>query len=97
MEAGKEQLAKPAGQGLSPNDARSDMVFYSVLPWLSFTGFKNAHHHIEMDHFPRMVTGKPYQQGKDWYMPLSIEVHHALADGRHVAAVFNGLQEILGT
>lgn len=96
LEQGKAQLAAPAGQGLSPNDARSDMVFYSVLPWLSFTGFKNAHNHISMDHFPRLVTGKPFQQGADWFMPLSVEVHHALADGRHVAALFSGLEARLG-
>jgi len=96
LEQGKAQLAAPAGQGLSPNDARSDMVFYSVLPWLSFTGFKNAHNQITMDHFPRLVSGKPYQHGQEWYMPLSVEVHHALADGRHVAALFSGLEARLG-
>ncbi|MDP5211541.1 CatA-like O-acetyltransferase [Pseudoalteromonas tunicata] len=55
----------------------------SVLPWLSFTSFSHASNHSEYSGIPKLVFGK-YNK-RTGIMPLSIEVHHALMDGIHVA------------
>ena len=55
----------------------------SVLPWLNFTSFSHASNHSEYSGIPKLVFGK-YNK-RTGIMPLSIEVHHALMDGIHVA------------
>ncbi len=79
-------------QVLSPLDERPDVAFFSVLPWLSFTSFKNPHRHMQGDAFPRIVFGKMSEHQSRWHIPVAVEVHHALADGIHVGDFFEALQ-----
>lgn len=85
--------AQRNGKGLFPLDERPDVAFFSVLPWISFTSFKNAHHQSRDDGFPRVVFGKGYQQNGDWYLPVAVEVHHALVDGLHVGRFYERLEK----
>lgn len=78
---------------LSPLDERPDVAFFSVLPWLSFTSFKNPHRHMEGDAFPRIVFGKMSEYQGRWQLPVAVEVHHALADGIHVGDFFDSLRK----
>ena len=81
-------------KGLTPFDERPDVAFFSVLPWISFTSFKNAHRQSWNDGFPRIVFGKAWQQGDDWMLPVAIEVHHALVDGVDVGTFYQKLESI---
>jgi chloramphenicol O-acetyltransferase type A len=74
---------------------RIDLVYYSVIPWVAFTSFKNA---TRLDHsqtVPRIVFGKLYEDGGRIKLPHSVEVHHSIMDGVHVGKYFNRLQEKL--
>lgn len=68
---------------LDPMPGQDDLVYHSTLPWLRFTSFTNAI--ARRDSIPRIVFGRVYEDGAAHRMPLSIEVHHALVDGLHVA------------
>jgi chloramphenicol O-acetyltransferase type A len=70
-----------------------NVVYVSSLPWISFTGFQHAHKLKVEDSIPRFVFGKYFKEGEQLKMPLSVEVHHALADGFHVGQLFELLQE----
>ena len=72
---------------------RLDLIYYSVIPWVSFTSFKHAARFDNKQTVPRMVFGKMFDDGKNKKIPHSVEVHHALADGLHVGRYFNRLQE----
>ena len=74
---------------------RIDMIYYSVIPWVSFTSFKHANSGDNRQTVPRMVFGKMFDQGDRRLMPFSVEVHHALMDGYHVGRYFNLFQEKL--
>jgi len=69
------------------NDERGDLVFVTCLPWLDFT---SIHHPRPLgsqpDSTPRIAWGKLSEcpAGRK-SMPLSISVHHGLADGVHIA------------
>lgn len=75
---------------------RDDCIFGSTLPWIRFTGLAHAHRHPPRDSVPRIVFGKYAPEGESVSMPVSVEVHHALCDGLHVARFFERLEARLG-
>lgn len=72
---------------------RIDLIYYSVIPWISFTSFKHASRFDNRQTVPRMVFGRMFEDGKRKKIPLSVEVHHGMMDGFHVGRFFNILQE----
>jgi chloramphenicol O-acetyltransferase type A len=74
---------------------RIDLIYYSVIPWVSFTGFKHANSGDNRQTVPRMVFGKMFEDGERRLMPFSVEAHHCLMDGYHVGQYFNRFQEQL--
>ncbi|MEO8041028.1 MAG: chloramphenicol acetyltransferase [Acidobacteriota bacterium] len=71
---------------------RIDLIYYSAIPWISFTSFKHASRQNNRQTVPRMVFGKIFDDGPRRKMPFSVEVHHALVDGVHVGKFFNLFQ-----
>lgn len=63
---------------------RDDYLFLSALPWLRFSGLTHAMHYAPVDSVPRITWGQFYTQGDRYVLPLSVQVHHALVDGRDV-------------
>ena len=72
---------------------RIDLIYYSAIPWVSFTSFKHASRRNNRQSVPRMVFGKMFDDGPIKKMPFSVEVHHALVDGIHVGKLFNLYQQ----
>ena len=72
---------------------RFDLIYYSAIPWISFTSFKHASPRNNRQTIPRMVFGKMFDEGAVKKMPFSVEVHHALVDGIHVGKLFNLYQQ----
>ncbi len=71
---------------------RVDLIYYSVIPWISFTSFKHASRQNNRQTVPRMVFGKVFEEGHKRKMPFSVEVHHALVDGLHVGKFYSLFQ-----
>lgn len=80
---------------LSPHAGDDDLIHYSVLPWISFTSFAHARRSDATDSIPKIVFGRYYRQGERWWMPVSVELHHALADGLHAGRFFETFSELL--
>lgn len=96
IQAGQAAIANEAARStLTPMKRTDDIVFHSVLPWFRFTSFTNAL--PGNDSIPRIVFGKCSRDGRRVKMPVAVQVHHALADGIHVAQFIerfsNALQE----
>ena len=72
---------------------RPDVIYHSVIPWISFTSFSNARKKGQGDDIPRIVFGKYFEKEKELHLPVSVEVHHALMDGYHVGQYFTQLQK----
>jgi chloramphenicol O-acetyltransferase type A len=73
---------------------RDDLVYLSCLPWLDFTSINNALPHAR-DCIPRVSWGKFVEAGGRWSTAMTIEVHHALVDGRQVGDYFGAVQAAL--
>ncbi len=73
---------------------RDDYLFMSSIPWISFTSMQHAMSHHPSDSIPRIVWGKHFLDGDKIMMPLSVQVHHAVVDGRHVGKYFQKVNEL---
>ena len=80
------------GSGLNPDESDTDGVAYlSAVPWVDFTALTNAMPGPD-DPIPRVAWGKIVAEGDTHAMAVSIELHHAIADGRHAGIFFEAAQ-----
>ncbi len=72
--------------------------YVSCLPWVDLVSVNNPYHLDDQaaTSIPRITWGKYVKNEADRLeMGMDISVHHALADGLHIAKVFRNLSEIL--
>ena len=78
-----------------PLDARAgqdDLIYHSVIPWVSFTSISHARDSRRRSGIPKVAFGKFREEGGRALMPVSVEAHHALLDGLHAGRWFERLQ-----
>ena len=78
-----------------PNKYESATVHMTTLPWVHFTSYYNARQWGANDSVPKMAFGRIDADGARQWMPLSVEVHHALMDGLHIGRFFEGFEAAL--
>ena len=76
---------------------RDDYLFMSANPWLHFTSMQHAMHYHPSDSVPRIVWGKYQKNGSRMDLPLCVQVHHAVVDGRHLGMFYGLFQEYLNS
>ena len=76
---------------------RIDLIYYSVIPWVSFTSFKHASRLDRTQTVPRIVFGRMFDKHERKLMPLSVEANHAIMDGYHVGKFFRRFQEMINS
>ena len=89
------RIAREKYLGLRTFDVESDridLIYYSVIPWVSFTSFKHASSGDNRQTVPRVVFGRVFAAGDRELMPLSVEAHHAMMDGIHVGRFYERFQ-----
>lgn len=74
---------------------RDDLLYITSIPWISFTSMVSPIQMNPVDSIPRISWGKYFEENERMKLPLSVQIHHALADGLHVGEYFNTLQELL--
>ena len=72
-----------------------DLLFMTALPWVSFTSFAHPMQQHPADSIPRFAWGKFFQEGHGLKIPLSVQGHHALMDGIHMARFYAKVEEVL--
>jgi chloramphenicol O-acetyltransferase type A len=72
-----------------------NLIRYSVLPWFDFTSISHAMNSPALDSAPKITFGKITEANGRCTLPVSIHVHHALADGLHVAQFVEQFQKYL--
>lgn len=74
---------------------RDDLLFMTALPWVSFTSFTHPMQLHPTDSIPRFAWGKFFWEGKRLEIPLSVQGHHALMDGIHLARFYARMEGYL--
>ena len=70
-------------------------IHFTTLPWMHFTSFSHARNWGREDSVPKLAFGRIDADGARAWMPLSVEVHHALMDGLHVGQFVQGFEAAL--
>ncbi len=84
-----------AHPSLDDTPGRDDVLYLSSLPWLTFTSVTHAMHLSPADSIPRLTTGRYTRRDGAVLLPLNVQVHHALMDGRHLGQYFTVVQDLL--
>ncbi len=72
-----------------------ESILYTTAPWLQFTGLKHATNYGTLESRPKISFGRCFEEKGKWLMPLSIEVNHALMDGKDIGAHIDLFQQLL--
>ena len=75
--------------------AGQNIIRYSVLPWFDFMSISHARDFNARDSAPKITFGKITEAESRHTMPVSIHVHHGLADGSHVAEFVQRFERFL--
>lgn len=81
---------------LFPPKHSENVIHYSAMPWIKFTGLSHARNHSVQDTCPKISFGKVYEDYRGrTMMPMSVHVHHSLVDGKDIAEYLECFQELL--
>lgn len=87
--------AAAADESLRSGDPTHDHVYLSVAPWMTFTAVEQPYADPDAASIPSMVIGRMQETAPGRIVaPLSVQVHHALVDGLHLARFFAALPDI---
>ena len=78
-----------------PDIDEAALVHFTTLPWLHFTSFSHARNWGRDDAVPKVSFGRADTDGCRLWLPLSVEVHHALMDGVHVGRYVQAFEAAL--
>lgn len=81
--------------GLDPAVSGENVVHYSTLPWIEFTGLSHARSYSFQDSCPKISFGKISDTDGILQMPMSVHTHHGLVFGKDVANYISLFQEFL--
>ncbi len=73
---------------------QNNFFIVSCLPWFNYTSFNVNNEGSSSFLFPMVTWGKFFEEGNKILMPVTIQVHHAVADGYHCSLFFSDLKEI---
>ena len=86
-----EQNAGLRGFGFAP--VPHNLFDVSIVPWLSYQALtlhvQDAGRYLA----PIVTAGKYTERAGRWYLPLSIQIHHAAADGWHVSRFYADVRD----
>ncbi len=88
------QYGQVPGMEAKPNTPPNTFPI-SMIPWTTFQGF---HLNLQKGYaylLPIFTMGKYEVEHGRYWLPLAVQVHHAVCDGFHVSRFINELQELL--
>jgi chloramphenicol O-acetyltransferase type A len=71
------------------------LIHFTTLPWIHFSSFSHARNWGRQDSIPKLSFGRADAEGDRLWLPLSVEVHHALMDGLHVGRYIQAFEAVL--
>lgn len=67
----------------------------SVIPWVPFQSLHLSFPKAFRFFFPMYTLGRLHRKRSHYYMPLALEVHHAVCDGYHAGRIFKEVQALI--
>lgn len=85
--------AAKAASGLEPME-HDACVHCTSLPWLAFTSVQHPRRHDRLDSVPKIAFGRRVEREGGAALPVALDVHHALLDGREACEWFARLEAL---
>jgi len=92
----KKDVEKYSGTGtmFPKTPIPENSIPISMIPWSSFTGF-NLNINNGGDYLLPIITGGKYcQVNGELFLPVSLQIHHAVCDGYHASIFMNEFQRL---
>ena len=90
-----ERVRCATGLCLQETSGRNDLIYFSTLPGIPFTGLTNARRYGDSAGVPLITVGKCTPHGERILMPLAVYVHHAVVDGYDLQLFLQRLEQLL--
>lgn len=74
-------------------NGRDDRIYFTSVPWISFTQLTHPIVLDRDDAVPRISWGRYYAEGSRILLPYSVQAHHAFVDGAHIGAFKQALEQ----
>ncbi|MFY9513122.1 MAG: CatA-like O-acetyltransferase [Rubrivivax sp.] len=87
--------ARDPQAGFDPRLDEAAVLHLTALPWLHFTSFSHARNWGREDSVPKLAFGRVDVDGARHWLPMSVEVHHALMDGLHLGRYVEAFEAAL--
>lgn len=91
----QEEVSRAMGRLNLENDVNDDTIYISSLPWLRVTGPVVNPLPDARDSIPRVVWGKYSGPSGNLSLSVSLQMHHAVADGYDAYLFYSALQELI--
>ncbi|WP_172282784.1 chloramphenicol acetyltransferase [Chryseobacterium sp. LAM-KRS1] len=90
-----QAVQNSTGLRLSTDTVTKALIRHSTIPWNSFSALLHPTNFDKTESIPKITFGKYSIRNGRKYLPVSIEAHHGLADGLHLAKYFEEFQKQL--
>ena len=90
-----DEVQNCTGLRLKNEDLGVNHIRHSTMPWTQFTGLLHPTDFDRKESIPKIVFGKFSEKNGRKMMPVSIEAHHGLMDGFHLAKYLEEFQKLL--
>jgi chloramphenicol O-acetyltransferase type A len=81
--------------GLFTREFNDNLIHFSALPWVNFTGITHSRSFTFPDSCPKISMGKLVTENNKKTMSLALFVHHGLMDGYHVGLFVERFQALM--
>lgn len=90
-----EEVQTVTGLRLKNEDLGVNHIRHSTMPWTQFTGLLHPTNFDSKESIPKIVFGKFSEKNGRKMLPISVEAHHGLMDGFHLAKYLDAFQKEL--
>lgn len=90
-----DEVQKSTGIRMSNGELGKDLIRHSTIPWNNFSALLHPTPLDQSESVPKITFGKFSIRDGRKYLPVSVEAHHGLADGIHIAQYLEEFQKQL--
>ena len=90
-----DAVKSTSGLRLNDDDVKKDLIRHSTFPWYSFSALLHPTNLDPKESVPKITFGKISMRNNEKMLPISIEAHHGLVDGLHIAKYLDEFQKQL--
>ncbi|SDR10876.1 chloramphenicol O-acetyltransferase type A [Chryseobacterium soldanellicola] len=90
-----QEVQNCSGLRMNNGELGKNLIRHSTIPWNSFSALLHPTPLDKTESVPKITFGKFITRDNKKFLPVSVELHHGLADGFHIAKYLEEFQRQL--